>query len=136
MMQRHATTFHDLWKKERRRHPRISCAWPIRFSKMNGKLRPPLQIGKCKNISQSGMKITALEPLERNAKALIDVDLEKLPPQIQTQELLLASERRILAEVAWRHLNLETGLFEAGIHFIEADRREECESLVVQAASF
>ena len=95
-----------------------------------------LQIGKCKNVSRSGMRITALEPLERNTTALVDVDLEKLPPQIQTQELLLASEKRILAEVAWRNLNLETGLFEAGLRFIEADRRQEFESAIAQAASF
>ena len=113
---------------------RFSYVWPIRFCELNEKLPKRLHAGKCKNLSQGGIKISSLAPLERNAVALVDLDLKALSLRIRTDEIILVRDKHILAEVAWRHLNLETSLFETGLRFIETTRQREFESFIAQAS--
>ena len=121
--------------EERRKHLRFSYVWPLRFCQLNTSSPLALQLGKCKNLSQGGLKINALTPLERRAVAVVDLDLNPLSVSIRTDGILLIANRRILVEVAWRHLNLETGLFEAGLRFIEIDRKREFETLIGRAVA-
>lgn len=100
-----------------------------------------------KNLGQGGAKITALPPLTPQGKILIRLNLKPLSVVIDTRDFLFVSTgpsfedsgeepegiRQILAEVAWRHLNLETGLFEAGLRFIEGWRRRDYESYITSA---
>ena len=118
---------------ERRKYLRFSYVWPIRFCDLSTHLPKSLHHGRCKNLSQGGLKINSVAPLERHSIAIVDLDVHALSVLIRTDELLLISDRRILAEVAWRHLNLETGLFEAGLRFVEAKRQEEFEDLISRA---
>ena len=120
---------------EQRRYARFSCVWDIRFCELGGKTIKSLQAGKCKNLSQGGMKITALQPLEPNTVVLLELNTDRLATHIRTKEILFASPDHLLAEVAWRHLNLETGLFEAGVRFLEADERDRYESHIAQAST-
>ena len=110
---------------ERRQHLRLSYVWPVRFCEADNKSVAPSHPGKCKNLSQGGMKITALQPLKRDTTILMDTDLNRLSIHIRLKDILIASKERLLAQVAWRHLNLETGLFEMGLRFIQAHRRRE-----------
>ena len=75
------------------------------------------------------MRITALEPLERDSTVLLELNLKLLSNHIQTKKILMAPDHRIMAEVVWRHLDLATGLFEAGLRFVDAHRRLEFETL-------
>jgi len=79
------------------------------------------------------MKISSFQPLSRNAIVLLEVDLNLFAKHIKTDNLLLVSENRILAEVRWRHLNLETRLFEAGLEFLEARRELDYQEFIKQA---
>ena len=79
------------------------------------------------------MKITALEPLSRKAVVLVEFDPNLFSKHVNLERILRITENRLLAEVAWRHLNLETGVFEAGLSFIEASKYNEYESLIAQA---
>jgi|SRR3990167_3746837 len=110
---------------ERRRHARESCLLPVRFTRLDRTPHKPLHIAKSKNVSQGGMKITAMSPPEPSTFALVEVDLSSMDDYVKEDELLAVSSNRILAEVVWRKLNLETGLYEAGLKFIEASRRDE-----------
>ena len=125
------------WSTERRRYVRYLCAWRVRFCELNSNNRneatPPLHLGKCKDLSQCGMKISSFQPLSRNAIVLLEVDLNLFAKHIKTDNLLLVSENRILAEVRWRHLNLETRLFEAGLEFLEARRELDYQEFIKQA---
>ena len=76
------------------------------------------------------MKITTLPPLEPHSVVLLELDIDVLKSVIDTKHLFVLSSKRLLATIAWRHLNLETGLFEVGIRFIENWRRDEFEHLV------
>ncbi|OGX06353.1 MAG: hypothetical protein A3G87_01770 [Omnitrophica bacterium RIFCSPLOWO2_12_FULL_50_11] len=66
-----------------------------------------------------------MSPPEPSTFALVEVDLSSMDDYVKEDELLAVSSNRILAEVVWRKLNLETGLYEAGLKFIEASRRDE-----------
>ena len=79
------------------------------------------------------MKITCLESLERGAVILLEVDLNLLAKHIKVDHLLQIKENRILAEIKWRHLNLETRLFEAGLEFIQTSQAKECEPSIIRA---
>lgn len=69
------------------------------------------------------MKITGFHPLKRNSIVLIEIDPNLFSVHINLNQILKISVNHILAQVAWRHLNLETGLFEAGAEFIEEKQR-------------
>lgn len=129
MMQKQIAT------ENRRKYLRFSYVWPIRFCEFNTNSPSALQTGRCKNLSRGGLKIHALTPLERHSVAVIDLDLNSLSVLIPTDEILIISERKLLAQVAWRHLNLNTGLFEAGLQFVESKRREEFEDLIERAVA-
>ena len=120
---------------ERRKHARLSYVWPVRFCELTGNPPKLLHFGKCKNLSQGGIKISALTPLERSAIALLDLDLNALSLRIRTDEIILVSDKHILVEVAWRHLNLQTGLFEAGLRFLEARKIRKYASFIERATS-
>jgi hypothetical protein len=119
---------------ERRTHPRVSYLASIRFSELASDPPKAFYAGKVKNLSRGGMKISALAPLERRSIILVDLDLKTILEMIRTKQILSISDRRILAEVAWRHLNLQTGLFEAGLRFLEPRDRTEYECAIAQAA--
>ncbi|MBI1977886.1 MAG: hypothetical protein HYS55_03955 [Candidatus Omnitrophica bacterium] len=110
---------------ERRRDVRFPCAWRIRFVELGEKLPKTFHLGKCKNVSERGLKITSLQPLSRKAVVLLEADLNLFAKHIKTDHLLKISDNRILAEVRWRHLDLDTRLFEAGLEFIEEGKRKE-----------
>ena len=120
------------WSPERRRYVRYPSAWRIRFCILAEK--PSFFcLGKCKDLSQGGMKIICLEPLKRGTIMLLEADLNLLSKHIKINHLLQVGEKRILAEVKWRHLNLETRLFEAGLEFIGSHKAKECEVFVTRA---
>ena len=135
---------------ERRRYPRFPFSASIRLRELNEAVEGiPIKeklshIAKIKNLGQGGVKIRALPPLTPQGKVLIRLNLKPLSVLIDTQDFLFVSPselsvdkehsiddgKQILAEVAWRHLNLETGLFEAGLRFIEGGRRRDYESYI------
>ena len=123
------------WSPERRRFVRYPSGWRVRFYNLNTNPSKKIFLGRCKNLSQGGMKITCLEPLEREAIVLLEADLNLLAKHIKVNHLLQIKENRILAEVKWRHLNLETTLFEAGLEFIEVSQAKEFETSVTQASA-
>ena len=79
------------------------------------------------------MKVAALQPLSRKAIVLIEFDPNLFSKYMKFKNILCVTENRFLAEVTWRHLNLETGVFEAGLSFLEASKRNKYESLIAQA---
>src|SRR3989338_8970614 len=121
-------------KAERRKYQRIPCILPVRFSELNGKPSKLLHAAKSKNLSQSGMKITSIVPLERNAIVLLDLNWKALAATVPMNDILMISDGRILVEVAWRHLNLDSRLFEAGLRFIENKKRQNFEALIARAS--
>ena len=74
------------------------------------------------------MRVVSLQPLARDTVALVEIDTNLLAKHIQIKNILRISERRILTKVAWRRLNLETRLFEAGLRFIDTSKRGAYES--------
>ena len=120
------------WSQERRRYVRYPSGWRVRFCGLTGTSQT-FSLGRCKNLSEGGMKITCLESLERGAVVLLEVDLNLLAKHIKVDHVLKIKENRILAEVKWRHLNLETRLFEAGLEFIETHQAKEYETSVTRA---
>lgn len=69
------------------------------------------------------MKITGFQPLKRKSIVLIEIDPNLFSVHINLNQILKISGNQILAQVVWRHLNLETDLFEAGVEFIEEKQR-------------
>lgn len=124
------------WSAERRRYIRYPCAWTVRFSELTEKTSPKsFHTGKCRDVSQSGMQIAALQPVSRKAIVLIEIDPRLFSRHVKLEHILSITENRILAEVTWRHLNLDTGVFEAGLSFIEARKRGKYESLIAKASA-
>lgn len=70
------------------------------------------------------MKLTAFQPLKRKSAVLLEISSDLFSVHIRLNPIIKISENRILAEVAWRHLNLETGLFEAGLEFLQENERK------------
>ena len=110
------------WSAERRRFVRFPCAWKIKFCELNSS-NSEFHHGKCRNLSQGGMKLNGFQPLKRKAIVLIEIDPNLFSIHINLSQILKISAGRILGHVAWRHLNLETGLFEAGIEFLQENQR-------------
>ncbi len=81
------------------------------------------------------MKIAALQPVSRKAIVLVDFDPNLFSKYVKLKNILRVAENRLLAEVAWRHLNLGTGVFEAGLSFLEARKHDEYESLIAKAGA-
>ncbi|MBI4395270.1 MAG: PilZ domain-containing protein [Candidatus Omnitrophica bacterium] len=123
-------------KQERRRYPRVHYVWPIRFRELNGRPTPLLHAAQSKNLSQSGMKITSIVPLQRNAITLLELNLKSLAVIVPADDILMIDERHILVEVVWRRLNLESRLFETGLRFLERKRRCDYEALISRAKYF
>ena len=121
------------WSPERRRYVRYPCRWLIRFIELKPQPLEKFHIGKCKNVSQGGIKITSFQPLERHTPILVEMDANLLAKHVEVSELLWIGKNRFLAEVMWRHLNLETRLFEAGIQFVQARKHHQYESLIKYA---
>ena len=121
------------WSPERRRYVRYPCAWGIKFCELGEKPSKLLHVGKCKNLSGSGMKLSSLEPLSRKAIVLLELNVNLIEKHVKLKNILQISENRILAEVTWRHLNLDTGVFEAGLRFLETRKRNDYESLIAKA---
>ena len=125
---------------ERQKYSRFTFICPIRIlelgqhpeNKSSGSRR--FYAARTKNISQGGIKITLLPSLEPGSTVLIEADLAQFAKHIDTQNLLRISENRLMAKVIWRHLNLETGLFEAGLQFLEEKERAEYESRINEAS--
>ncbi|MBI4373197.1 MAG: PilZ domain-containing protein [Candidatus Omnitrophica bacterium] len=122
-----------LRKKERRRHQRVHYVWPVRFRELNGKPTSLFHAARSKNLSRGGMKITSIVPLERNAIVLLNLNWKSLAVIVPADDILILSEGHILAEVAWRHLNLESRFFETGLKFVEKKERTNYEALISRA---
>ncbi len=122
------------WSTERRRFVRFACAWKIKFCDLR-ESNPVFHHGKCRDLSQGGMKLAAFQPLKRKSVVLIEIDSSLFSMHIKLNSILKVSENRILAEVAWRHLNLETGLFEAGLEFLEEAQRSNYLADIEKATS-
>lgn len=122
----HCTPFQG---RELRRHKRHSFSWPVKIcpleSSSQTKKEKPSFTAKIKNISKGGIKISLLTALEKDSHTLLILDLSKLDAYLDRNNLLKISDNRILAQVVWRKLNLNTGLFEAGLKFIEESERED-----------
>ena len=122
------------WSPERRRYVRFPSAWRIRLAELGDK--PSfLRLGRCKNLSQGGMKISCLEPFKPGAIVVLEADLNLLARHIRVNHLLQVAENRILAQVCRRSLNLETRLFEAGLEFIQTNKTKEFETFVTRAGA-
>lgn len=122
-MTQDAAKKHYVWSAERRRFVRFPCGWKIKFCDVR-EANPHFNHGKCRDLSQGGMKLTAFQPLKRKSVVLLEIDSDLFSVHIQIDPILKISENRILAEVVWRHLNLETGLFEAGLEFLKESQRK------------
>ncbi len=122
------------WSAEKRRFVRFPCAWKIKFCDLGENQPKTLHHGKCRNLSQGGMKMSAVQPLKRNAIILLEIDSNLFSVHIKLNSILKISKNHLLAQVAWRHLNLETGLFEAGIQFLEESQRHRYQAELEKAA--
>ncbi len=124
------------WSPERRRYVRYVCAWKIKFCELDEKNTPEgiptLHTGKCKDLSQGGIKISSFQPLKRNAFAMIEFDSALFSKHIQLESILKTAQNRLLAKVMWRHLNLETQIFEAGLEFLKESDRLKYKNLIDQ----
>ena len=80
------------------------------------------------------MKITAMAAMEPRSIVLVHVDLSLFNGRVRADELLTVSKKEVLCEVVWRKLNLETGLFEAGLKFIPSSERVQFRSAVEKAS--
>lgn len=129
---KHGTSLH-LQGPEHRKHLRFSCFCKIKFCDLQNK-PSNLHIGKCRDLSQSGMKLNAFHPLTRNSVILIQINPDLLSVHIQLPLILRVSKDQILAQVIWRHLNLETGIFETGVRFLEEHDRQHYQGFLDQAA--
>jgi len=110
---------------ERRKHERVSFEFPIRFQSMGGEERGPVQMGKAKDVSQTGMLFKAINPLTRKTSVLIDPDTKALSKLIKIDKELATVGGKILARVMRTHLNLNNGLFEIGVEFVRTNAREK-----------
>jgi len=81
------------------------------------------------------MKISSLQPVSRKAMVLLEIDPNLFAKHIKLKNILRVTENRVLTEVAWRHLNLETGVFEAGLFFLKESERNKYKSLIAQASA-
>ena len=79
------------------------------------------------------MKIASLEPVSRKAIVLIEIDPHLFSKHVKLEHILCTKKNRILTEVTWRHLNLDTGVFEAGLFFLKERDRRQYELLIAQA---
>jgi hypothetical protein len=123
-----------LAKTNRQKRGRFPCSLDIRFYELGRgeKAGYAFHTAKCKRLDQSGMEVTSIIPLTPGRFVLVDVNLKVLEIHIPTKNILILSGKHLLTEVEWRHLNLETSLFEAGLNFIEASRSEELEPVLAQ----
>ena len=110
---------------EHRKHKRFSYVWPMRICELgphtNG--TKPFHPAKSRDLGQGGMRITSPTSFKINSAALIDLDLNRLILFISIQSFLITPTKRILTEIVWRRLDLETGLFETGLRFIEEEEQ-------------
>ena len=81
------------------------------------------------------MKLTAFQALKRKTIVMLEIDSNLFSIHIKLNTILKISDNRILAQVAWRHLNLETGLFEAGVEFLQESQRGVYQSDLEKAAT-
>ena len=123
--------------QEHRKHERFPCNWPLRICELgtNGNQQKTKKFNpaKSKNLSKSGIKITTLAPLERHSNALLDIPESQIGDLLDADHIVFVAKKRLLAEVAWRRLNLETGLFEAGLRFIEENERDGYRPVIARA---
>ena len=119
---------------KQRKPERTPCFWSVRFYELgrDEKKNPAFHTAKCKAVDPGGMEMTSIIPLTPKRFVLVDLDLKTLETVIPSKNLLIISGKYVLTEVEWRHLNLETSLFEAGLKFIEASRAEEFEPVLTQ----
>lgn len=129
---KHGTPLH-LQGPEHRKHLRFTCFWKIKFCDLENTANR-LHIGKCRDLSQGGMKLNAFHPLVRNSVILIQMNPDLFSVHIKLPLILRASKDQILAQVIWRHLNLDTGIFETGIRFFEERDRKHYQGYLDQAA--
>lgn len=124
-------------RNDHRRHVRFPHSFALKICELpprtEGTSPAQFHAAKSKNVSRGGMKISTLATLERHSNALIDVNLRQLERLIGEQTAILIGGKWLLARVAWRKLNLETGLFELGLRFIEERERPEFESVISRA---
>jgi hypothetical protein len=119
--------------RERRVSARASCLAPLRFFELSGQTSKLRQIANSKNVSKTGIKITCMAPLARHQILVLQLDPMLLNRYLPKEGLIFVSKDKVLAEVVWRKLKLETGLFEIGLQFISANRRKELETAIKEA---
>ena len=127
--------FSKLLGPEKKKKPeRAPCAWSVRFRELGreNQARHAFHAAKCRVIGEDGMEITSLIPLTPKRFVLVNLDFKTLETAVPVKNILTFSDACVLTEVKRRHLNLETGLFEAELKFIEASRAEEFEAVFKQ----
>ncbi|HLD56031.1 MAG TPA: hypothetical protein VJA00_00270 [Candidatus Omnitrophota bacterium] len=119
---------------KRKKQEHASCSWSIRFYELgrDKQTNRTFHAAKCKSMDQNGMEMTSIIPLTPKRFVLVDLDLKALEAIVPAKNLFLVSGKHILTQVEWRHLNLETSLFEARLKFIEVSRAEEFELVFKQ----
>ena len=119
---------------ERRSYSRLSFDYPLKFKAVNPIFLQELQIGKAKNISQSGLLFKTVAPPQRKSYILIDLDQKTLKGIIATDNKLVMIDHKILGKAMRIHLNLENGLFEIGVRFVHLVERngQEVKNLLQQ----
>jgi len=121
--------------REHRKHARIACACPVKICELtagagSSASQKKFHPARSKDLSESGIKIATCESISRNASALIDVDFDKLSSLVPIHTFISFKGKRLLGKVAWRKLNLKTGLFEVGIKFVEENERSRYEPVI------
>lgn len=119
--------------RERRRDPREPCLAPLRFFEITGEPPRRKQIGKSKDVSHSGMKITCMAALHPGQVVALQLDPALLTREFPKEKLIFVAKDKVLAEVVWRKLKLDTGLFEVGLKFVPAARQKELAEVVKEA---
>lgn len=113
---------------------RTPCSWSIRLYELgrDKQSHRTFHAGKCKSVDEGRIEITSLLPLTPKRFVLVELDLKTLETAVPVKNILTLSDKWVLTEVKRRHLNLETGLFEAELKFIDASRTDEFELVLKQ----
>ena len=121
-------------KSQNKKDVEFICLWTIRFYELgrDEKKSALFHVAKCKRLDRSGIDITSIIPLTPKRFVIVELDLKELQLKIPTKHILITPAGRILTEVKWRRLNLETGLFEANLQFVDAARTEEMQDVFAQ----
>jgi len=74
------------------------------------------------------MKISTMSSFDPRTVVLLDISKTFLSEKIKVNDLLRVTKNEVLAQIAWRSLDLERGIFNIGLEFLFESVRSDYES--------